>query len=139
MEKSDTKNIGLWNLYEDDIIYKTIMSCNAEMDILEIIQDVNEFIQLHLGKLESLEKLSKNLKMSINHLYRSQQTEKTIYEKIRNEKNEEINLMVIMKKVDNQSDCLCNMFSIVEAFKCSVIKIRVTLSRPSKSNCSRFM
>ena len=54
-----------------------------------------------------------------------------MYEKLRYEKNEEINVMVMMKKVDNNSNCLCNLFSIVEAFKCSIIKIRITLSKPS--------
>jgi hypothetical protein len=144
MEEPNINNdIGLWDFYKDEIIEKTIMYCNADINIGELIEDVNEFIELHLGKLPSLEKLSKELKLSIKNLYVNEKSKKKIFEKIKNENNEEINLMFAMEKVNKNGDCFCNIFNIIDAYNCCTIKIRITISKPSNliatNICNNFM
>lgn len=144
MELDDSHhNIGLWDFYKDEIIYKTIMSCNSEIDIVELINSINEFVELHVGKLPDLEKLSKELKFSIKNLYTSERNKKKIYEKIKNEKNEEINLHFAMEKTDNNGICFCNIFNFFDTFKCCTVRIRITISKPinlvATNLCNNFM
>jgi len=53
--------------HKDEIIHRTLIS--SELNIVQLIQYVNDFVELHLGKLPDLEKLSKELKLSIKNLY----------------------------------------------------------------------
>jgi hypothetical protein len=135
--------IGLWDFYEDEIIEKKIMYCNADVDICKLIEDVNEILEIHLGKLPSLEKLSTQLKISIKNLYGNEKNKKKIFEKLKNEKNEEINLVFAMEKVNNYGDFFCNIFNCNNTFNCCTLKIRITISKPSNliatNICNDFM
>lgn len=140
---SSSSEVGTWDFYKDEIIHKTIMSCSVDVDIVELIQDVNDFVELQIGKLPSLEKISKELKLSVKNLYFSETVKKRIYEKIRNENQEEINLMFTMEKVDNNADCICNIINSMNVFKWCTIKISIIISKPSNlvatKICNNFM
>jgi hypothetical protein len=143
VENHSHNQIGLWDFYKDEIIHKTITTCKVDVDILELIQDVNEFVELQIGKLHNLEKISKELKLSLKNLYMSETSKKKIYEKIKDESGDEINLMFAMEKVDKNGECFCNLFRFGDIFKCCTIKIRITISKPSNmiatSLCNQFM
>jgi hypothetical protein len=113
-----------------------------EVDIAELIKGVNEIVELHVGKLPNIEKLSKELHLSIKNLYMSERTTKEIYERVKDESGV-TNIMFFMEKMENHTFCFCNLFNCFEDCKSYIINIRLTISRPSNEKaqlkCNNLM
>lgn len=139
---NSNNDIGIWDFYKDEQICREIMSNNMEMNIGELINDVNEIIELHIGKLPNIEKLSKELHLSIKNLYMSERSKKEMYEKIKDD-NGVTNIRFFMEKVEKDATCICNFFNCLEDCKSSVINIRFTISRPfniiAQMQCNNLM
>jgi hypothetical protein len=135
-------DIGLWEFYKDESICREVWSNTMEVDIAELIKGVNEIVELHVGKLPNIEKLSKELHLSIKNLYMSERTTKEIYEKVKDESGV-TNIMFFMEKRENTALCFCNIFGCLEDCKSYVINIRLTISRPMNAvaqlKCNQLM
>ena len=128
---NSSNEIGIWDFYKDETIVREIMSHNMNIDIGEILKDINDIIEIHLGQIPDMGNLIKELKLSIKNLYMSENTKKEIYQKI-NHENKVTNIIFVMEKVEKIENCFCNFLSYLEYCNNSCkISIRLTISRPS--------
>jgi hypothetical protein len=134
--------IGTWDFYKDETISREIVAYNMEIDIGEMIKDINEIIEMHIGQFTNMSKLIKELKLSIKNLYMSENNKKEIYQKVHDE-NGIIHIMFVMEKHENTENCICNFMSCLEYCKSCKIDIRLTISRPTNNiaqmKCNNLM
>jgi len=100
----------VWDFYKDETITREINSNNINVDIDNIVDDICEVIQLHLGDLSKFKKILDGVKLNIKNLCYSEKNKKEVFEKIKDENEKDTNIIFVFVKETNDISYLCDFF-----------------------------
>lgn len=119
---------AIWDFYKDEHIVREINSMQMNVDIGNIVDDICEVIQLHLGELTKFENILKGIKLDIKNLYYSEDDKKEIFSKVKDVDGKELNVMISFHKEIKEESFGCKLFCM-EAYKIYKIDIEMLFTK----------
>jgi hypothetical protein len=133
---SSKDDIAIWDFYKDEHIVREINSVQLNLDIGNIVDDICELIQIHVGDLTTCKDVLKGLKLNIKNLYYSEEDKKEIFSKVKDKDGKDMNLMISFYKEIKEESFECRLFCR-EAYKIYRLNIDILMTQAGNMQATR--
>jgi len=124
------ESIPLWHLCKDENLSRTIHKKSAEVDILNLSEDITNLLQIHVGNLLQMPSLISNLDMKFSFSNSVEKTKNQWYEEINDVDGKTIYIMFRLEKEVIGYKGHFSLFRFTGKSSKQLYSVRITILKP---------